>query len=38
MSYWGSETVQHEPATRAAGATFGPWADHDQRCKCNVCR
>ena len=20
------------------GATFGPWADHAPRCKCNVCR
>jgi hypothetical protein len=23
---------------QSAGATFGPWADHETRCKCNVCR
>jgi hypothetical protein len=27
------------PETSSAGATFGPWADHDPfRCKCSACR
>ena len=31
------EAKQLEPAT-VTGPTFGPWADHDQRCRCTVCR
>jgi hypothetical protein len=24
--------------TAPSGATFGPWATHETRCKCSVCR
>lgn len=23
---------------RPVGPTFGPWADHEARCQCTVCR
>lgn len=27
-----------QPAPAPVGASFGPWADHNPRCTCNVCR
>lgn len=27
-----------ESSSTVTGATFGPWATHETRCKCSVCR
>lgn len=38
MSWFRKASQVPESAPAPTGATFGPWADHETRCKCNVCR
>ena len=34
----GRSEVEETQETSSPGATWGPWATHEPRCKCNVCR